>query len=95
MGPRVDLLHCGSGQLTGSQKTQYVVSLVDLEGPLVDRVNYKHFHKNLSGEGNCSVAGRPGLLAGQPGTLVMYPECGFLLSVVGESPVCPVDILGD
>ena len=50
MGPRVDLVLCGSGQLTGSQKTQFAVSLVDLEGPPVNQVNYSHFHKNLAGE---------------------------------------------
>ena len=66
MGPRVDLVLCGNGQLTRSQKTQSVVSLVDLEGPLVDQVNYMHFHKHLADEGILSVASRPGTLGSIP-----------------------------
>ena len=73
MGPRVNLVLCGSGQLTGSPKTQPAVSPIDLEGLLVDWVNYRHFHEHLAGEGILSVAGRPGLLAGQLGTLYLHP----------------------
>ena len=66
MGPRVDLVLCGNGQLTESRKTQSAVSPVDLEGPLVDRVNYRHFQKYLAGEEDCSVTGRPSTLGYVP-----------------------------
>ena len=73
MGPRVDLVLYGSGQLTGSQKTHFAVSPVNLEGPSVDQVNYEHFHKYLAGGESCSVVGRSGLLAGLPGILGSVP----------------------
>eukprot|EP00268_Persea_americana_P024144 TRINITY_DN23627_c0_g1_i8.p1 TRINITY_DN23627_c0_g1~~TRINITY_DN23627_c0_g1_i8.p1 ORF type:complete len:119 (+),score=6.29 TRINITY_DN23627_c0_g1_i8:224-580(+) len=78
MSPRANLVLCGSGQLTGSQKTQSAMSPVDLEGHPVDRVNYRHFHKHLAGEG---------ILRGPVDRVhwILYPDVVFCSQLRGSS----------
>ena len=83
VGPRVDLVLCGRGQLIGSQKNT-VCSVPSRPGGFW--VNYRHFHKYLVCGEDCSVTSRPGLLAGRPGTLGSVSWVYFCSQLWGKVP---------